>query len=211
VDPELPRKTFHKGVFELPYLQGNEYRSLLLQVLTPQTVLCLYYLRYTYCLLLTLLQFIPVLGTLGNILPAGEVADIQRLLWRILEVYDLCVDYGGHTPASIAALKIQVRRMMKQFHEVLGEFSACDCTNTKHHYNLHLTYPIYKWGSLRAVDTSFGEAKQRDVRTAFGKTSKRRAQLHTELAFGAARRRHIQRTGIRHGELLCCWTNPIDK
>jgi len=180
VDPELPRRKFRKGVYELPYLEGKDYRALLL-------------------------QFIVVLGVDGRILDRQEAADLQGVLWMICELYDLLHDISGHTYARLAVVKQKTVLMMAAFKRIFGPFSPSNCSFQKFHFTLHLTWVIEWWGSLRAVDTCFGEAKQGDVRKSYSQTSRRRASLHTELAMLAARERLVHHRARGFGVNL----NPV--
>jgi hypothetical protein len=59
-DPELPRNKFRKGVYDLPYLQGKEYRALLMQVCVCVCVCVCAHTTTTTCDHTTkLLVFIP--------------------------------------------------------------------------------------------------------------------------------------------------------
>jgi len=175
VDPELPRLRFTRGAMHLPYLEGKDYRALLL-------------------------QFIVVLGVGGGTILSGEkAAELQVLLWDICELYDLLHELSGHTFARLNVIKRKVSLMMTAFKRVFSEYSRSDCCFQKFHFTLHLLWPIMEWGSLRAVDTCFGEAMQGDVRLTYRQTSRRNATVHSELARATALARVIVANARRYG------------
>jgi len=166
VDPELPNIAFRKGAFKLKKLEGKDYRALVL-------------------------QFIVVLGAEGNIIPAEAAAVVQRVLWKVCEVYDMLTAYEGHTSAVLALLDRRIRLMMREFKACFGQYSKSNCCFMKFHFCLHLIHVILEWASMRAVDSGFGEAKQKDVRRDFLVTSRRPTHLHTELSRVSLRARHV--------------------
>ena len=174
VDPELPRIRFRKGARELKKLEGKDYRALVL-------------------------QFIVVLGVGGNIIPAAAAATVQRVLWKVCEVYDMLTTYDGHTAYGLGILDRRIRLMMRDFKACFGKFSKSDCRFMKFHFCLHLVMVILEWASMRAVDSSFGEAKQKEVRRDWLITSRRPEHVHTELSRVSARTRSVVATAAFHG------------
>jgi hypothetical protein len=182
VDPELPRNKFRKGVFELANLQGKEYRALLM-------------------------QFIAVLGVDGGIVPRHEANQLKSVLWKVCELYDLLHDLAGHTPAKLEVIRRKSVLMMREFKHVFkGVENSTAAKNgfrfPKFHYTLHLTWAIEEWGSLRAVDTCFGEAKQADVRGDFEQTTRQPGSVHVELSMVQASNRVINQRAAGYGVAL---------
>jgi hypothetical protein len=174
VDPELPVKRFRKGVLKLPYLEGKEYRALLL-------------------------QFIPVIGVTDLILPQPQRQSVQAVLWLVLELHDLLTCFEGHTESALDVIRRKIVIMMRDFKRVFGVFSPSNCRFMKFHFCLHLLEVLYEWASMRAVDTCFGEAKQRTVRQHFTTTSQRPEHVNRELGNVLARNRHVKSYGAAYG------------
>ena len=151
---------------------------------------------------LAVFQFIVVFGVHGNILPVEDSAVLQGVLWKIIEFYDMCVCYDGHTRNTLAVIRTKAQAMMVLFKDVFGEYSASNCSFPKFHYTLHLLRAIMEWGSLRAIDTAFGEVKQSDVRNAFTQTSRRHGNIHRELTMVTARARVTRNRAQRYGGLF---------
>jgi len=174
VDPELPRTRFRRGARKLAKLEGKDYRALLL-------------------------QFIVALGVEGLIIPAVTARLIQAVLWKVCEVYDMVTTYDGHTTSNLAIITARIKIMMTDFKSLFSRFSKSDCRFSKFHYCLHLVQVILEWASMRAVDTTFGEAGQRVVRQNYSATSRRVADLHTELSRVSLRSSSIKATAAARG------------
>lgn len=58
---------------------------------------------------------------------------------------------------DLDALDDEIEEMMTMFKKCFDRFSDSGCHFPKYHMSLHLTSVIQEWGSMRIVDTCFGE------------------------------------------------------
>ena len=70
---------------------------------------------------------------------------------------------------------------MCAFKDVFQVFSKSSFRFPKFHYNLHLTEVIEELGSLRVVDTSFGENKNKLVKKIHKHTNRMRANMEEQM------------------------------
>jgi hypothetical protein len=134
-----------------------------------------------------------------NIVPIQEANLLKAVLWKICELYDLLHDIDGHTEVHLEVIRRKAIVMLRAFKKHFNKFSKSKCSFPKFHFTLHLTWPIEWWGSLRAVDTCFGEARQSDVRGNYEQTTRQPDLVHIQLSQVEAARRVVNQRAAAYG------------
>lgn len=130
-------------------------------------------------------QLLVCIGTEGTIFDEPLNSKILVLLWDIAELHGAMWSYDGHTFENLLSLDDRLVAMLERFKEIFMCVSKSDCRFMKFHLTLHLPYTIHEWGSMRTVDTAFGEGGNKGVKKLYRATN-RRSERQTEQMYDAA-------------------------
>ena len=193
-DMTMPRSKFPIGSYNLPFLQSKEYKALLYQVihLLDSTI-------KTACSSIS--QMIVAIGERSAVLPPPISHKIQAVMWKIVDIHVRLWEQEGHNDNGLHQLHDDIVTMMADFKETYGEKSiaASECSFLKFHLNLHLTATIREFGSMRIVDTSFGESNNKDVKKIFLRTNRQRRHSAQMMLSASSRRRTIMEKSEQQG------------
>lgn len=193
-DLTMPRSKFPIGSYNLPFLQSKEYKALLYQVvhIQPHIYLFVYF------------QMIVAIGERNTVLPPPVSHKIQAVMWKIVDIHVRLWEEEGHNERGLHQLHDDIVTMMADFKETYGEKSiaASECSFLKFHLNLHLTATIREFGSMRIVDTSFGESNNKDVKKIFLRTNRQRRHSAQMMLAASSRRRTIMEKSEQQGVTL---------
>ena len=142
---------------------------------------------------------IVCIGTEGSILPREVSKPLLRLLWEIVSLHSKLLDRDGHTLADLEKLTDDIIQMLSHFKELFEDVSDSNCRFTKFHLTLHLTYIIHEFGSLRTVDTTFGEGANRFVKQLYRHTNRKRRNLTQHMFVASTRREALGNEARRQG------------
>jgi hypothetical protein len=90
--------------------------------------------------------------------------------------------------------------MLKLFFELFENYSKVGCRFLKFHLATHIVDVIQAFGSMRIVDTRYGEGKNKQIRQFFVRSSKRRRTVAREMTNVNAKRETISRSMITRSE-----------
>ena len=142
------------------------------------------------------------IGEKDSILPPPFSHRIQALMWQIVDIHVRLWDEEGHNEAVLQSLHDDIIAMMVNFKNTFGskQFSHSECGFLKFHLNLHLVETIKEYGSMRIVDTAFGESNNKGVKKIFMRTNRQRLHSAEMMLHATLRRRAILDTSLRQGK-----------
>ena len=82
---------------------------------------------------------------------------VLRTLYQIAMVHMDLWDREGHTVEQLDALDKAIAKLYSDFVLAFKDVNPSQCRFPKLHYLLHLTSVIQEFGSMRAVDSCYGE------------------------------------------------------
>lgn len=173
----LCRFSFTTGTKKLPYLTSGEYRALMYQMIVS-------------------------LGTQGSVLPKEQSDEVTSVLWKIVNLHEHLWEREGHTVLELIEIDKEVEDMLISFKDVFQEYSKSACRFPKYHYTLHLTEVIEEYGSLRVVDTSFGENKNKLVKKIHLRTNRKRATMEEQMLRVTLARHITERDATQVGNYI---------
>lgn len=135
---------------------------------------------------------IVALGVSGTLLPMTINAKVVELLWRIVTIHEQLWDRTGHTQSQLDDIDYNIQVMLLLFLELFGNISVSHCRFLKYHLTLHLTAVITEYGSLRIVDTRFGETKNKAVKHTYRQTNRKTINNTAQMHDKTTTRRSLQ-------------------
>ena len=141
---------------------------------------------------------IVCLGTEGAILPQERADRITSLLWQIVSIHERLWERDGHSRADLLEIDDAVVAMLTDFKEEWVGLSKSDCRFPKYHYTLHLTDTIVEMGSMRVVDTCFGESKNKVVKKIYRRTNRKQRNLETQMFHRTNAQQNARREARRY-------------
>ena len=174
-DADMPRFGFTTGTKKLPYLTSGEYRALMYQM-----IVCL--------------------GTEGGVLPLEQSDRVTAVLWKVVNLHEHLWEREGHTVRELIEIDKEVKEMLTAFKNEFQVYSKSACRFPKFHYTLHLTEVIEEFGSLRVVDTSFGENKNKVVKKIHMRTNRKRSTMNEQMLKITLERQQTERVALQIGK-----------
>lgn len=149
------------------------------------------------------------LGERTTILPREVCSPLQRLMWTLVNIHERLWDPTGHSENQLLELHNDLKKMMGEFRQMFGhpKISPTKCKFVKNHLNLHLVETIQEFGSMRIVDTTFGESNNKAVKSAFARTNRKTLRCLKHMLSTSSRKGFLEKTTKEYGGLILSLTN----
>jgi hypothetical protein len=134
---------------------------------------------------------IVAIGTEGTIVEQDLSVKILNCLWSIVDIHERLWDAEGVSDMELQDLDIKIKDMLRQFKLLWKDMSKSGCRFPKFHYTLHLTYIAKQYGSLRVIDTCVGETKNKDVKTIYRRTTKKKSGIESQMFEAASLKQRL--------------------
>ena len=106
---------------------------------------------------------------------------LLTLFWLLLHIYTVLWHAEWLTSTVLGVVHKKIQIMMKLFRKLFQEISKVACRNLKFHLCLHLIAALRKMASTRLTYTGPGEQRNKGIKRAFARTSKKRRNVNAEI------------------------------
>lgn len=98
---------------------------------------------------------IVCIGVDNTFLDEPISSQVLRALWLVADMHTRLWNIEGHTTEELDELDEKIMELSECYKAAFATVTSCDFP--KFHYLLHLTSVIQEFGSMRTVDTCYGE------------------------------------------------------
>ena len=98
---------------------------------------------------------IVCLGVDNTFLDEPISSQVLRTLWLVADMHTRLWNIEGHTTNELDDMDEKIMELSESYKAAFSTVTTCDFP--KFHYLLHLTSVIQEFGSMRTVDTCYGE------------------------------------------------------
>lgn len=102
---------------------------------------------------------IVCIGVANTFLDEPISSQVLRALWLVADMHTRLWDIEGHTDSDLDILDEKILELSEAYKTAFATVTKCEFP--KFHYLLHLTSVIQEFGSMRTVDTCYGEVIMR--------------------------------------------------
>jgi hypothetical protein len=168
----MPRQHFPKSVLKGGIMEADDYRALIYQLSI-------------------------VIGDDPAIIPDDQVnptrGEVASWLWLAVTTFDSMWDISGHTDGDLRTLHVSIKDNLMAGMKIV--FPTHSLKKIKFHFNLHNTDNIRWFGSLRLIDSRFGEATHQETEASFSRTRRHHDSAREETSNHLNRRLKMKIAG----------------